>query len=349
MRRIPMVLATLLLTFPAYGLGRFGSTDGMRELGYRCPGCTTLSFIASDPEMSLLGIDANTAMYSASETDQDLRTSGGTCRETDYLALARLGPLSTDVARPMLLDLSGVIFGTDPERSCADASSDTWYVRADYQQRLSTFKQVSGTSFNPATVWAIVLFSEVANQNGALIGNAKVNEVAGYVKQLWPGIPVTAGYPTNALRDDRGTAFFPPSFPSGLDYIATWDYAVTNPFGAGYAATYQELRRRMRAYQKVLSVVGTFWRLPGTACPARFALNGERFDRLVRRWCSWALEAHGDESAGLMSFRWGGPDDGGAQSLINWEISNCGGASALRSALAAAARAASSGTSCWAP
>jgi hypothetical protein len=346
-----LFLAAALSAFPAHSASKFGPTDGFRDLGYSCYGCTTVTFTNVIPEMRAQGISPNLAMFSASETDQDFRTSTGVCKDTDYLALARVASYlatSPDVPRPFLLDLSGVIFGTNPERNCT-TSSDVWYVRPDYQQRLATFKQVAGNNFNTSNVWSILIFGEVANQNGAVTDSTKINEIAAYVKQLWPHIPIMAGYPTAAALPGYGMQFFPsPQFPSNLDYIGTWDYSVGDPSGTQYAGAYPQLVNRLKIWQKLLYVVGTFARRQNGSCPALFDLNGERFDLLVRRWCAWAMEVHPDKALGLLNFYWGSPTSDTANGIINWELNNCGG-TALRPAMVSAANAARTGSSCWTP
>ena len=351
-----LLLGAALLASPVFGASKFGPTDGIRDLGYACAGCTNqLLYTNSIVEMRSQGINPNVAMFSASETDQNILTSTGQCRATDYLALARLSSYlatSPDVPRPFLLDLSGVIFGTSPERNCM-TTSDSWYVRMNYQTRLNTFKQVSGTNFNTNNVWAILIFGEVANQLGAVTDSTTINAIANYVKQLWPGIPVMAGYPTAATFMDDGMSFFPARFPTSLDYIGTWDYSVTDPFGTDYTSAYTNtagtgIADRLRWYQKLVYVVGTFSRQQPASCPARFSLNGERFDLLVRRWCAWAMDVHADKSIGLLDFYWGGPSSGGAYDNINFELNTCGGA-ALKPAMISAVNTAVSGPSCWGP
>jgi hypothetical protein len=354
------LLTVLLTTSPALGAGFYGPTDGVRDLGYSCYGCTSLAFRGSVVEMRLQGTWPNSAMYSAPDTDLDTKISDGTCRDTDYLALARLsGALATsgNIPRPFLLDLSGVIFGTNPVRSCT-VHSDDWGVRSDWQARLNNFKALSGTNFNTSTVWAILIFAEVANQNDVVAGNAAINQIAAYVKQLWPGIPVMAGYPTAAAHPNYGMQHTPSIFPWQLDYIGTWDYDVTSPTDPRYAGAgmdpgaYGSLLSRLRPNQKLLYNVGAFtFSGPPTTCPARSPINGERFDLLVRNWCAWAFETHRDRSLGLVMFTWGAaqysdPNTYGAQRLIDWELSHCG-STALRPALTSAANAASMGTSCW--
>jgi len=360
MNKTIILLTASLTASPALGADFSGPTDGLRNLGYQCYGCTTTAFQDSVAEMRLQGIWPNTAMYSAPDTDLDIKTSDGTCRDTDYLALARLaGTLATsgNIPRPFILDLSGVIFGTNPARSCT-VSSDVWYLRSDWAARLNTFKATSGTNFNTSTVWAIVLFAEVANQLGHVANNATINQVAAYIKQLWPGIPVMAGYPTAATQPNYGMQNTPDIFPWQLDYIATWDYTVASPTDPRYAGdamnpgAYGSLLSRLRPYQKLIYNVGSFnFSGPPTTCPARSTINGERFDLLVRNWCAWAFKTHKDRSLGLVNFLWGAsqhysPTTYGAQRLINWELSQCG-VTALRPALISAANAGSMGSSCW--
>jgi hypothetical protein len=359
-RAIHLLLITALITPPALGAGFSGPTDGVQDLGYSCYGCTSPAFQGSVVQMRLQGIWPNTAMYSAPDTDLDIKTSNGTCRDTDYLALARIsGPLanSGNIPRPFLLDLSGVIFGTSPARSC-NVSSDLWSVRSDWQARLNNFKALSGNNFNTSTVWAIVLFTEVANQTNIVAGNATINQIAAYIKQLWPGTPVMAGYPTAATQPSYGMQNTPDLFPWQLDYIATWDYTVASPTDPSYAGNgmspgaHGSLLSRLRPHQKLLYNVGAFsFAGPPTTCPARSPINGERFDLLVRNWCDWALNTHSDRSLGLVSFFWGAaqpsaPAVYGAQRLISWEAGQCGG-SMLKPALTALANAATWGTSCW--
>jgi hypothetical protein len=357
MNRVAILLLTLsLAAAPALGAGFFGPTDGFRDLGYTCYGCTTPTFSGTVLAMRLAGIWPNTAMYSAPDTDLDIKIADGTCRDTDYLALARMSnalATSGNISRPFILDLSGVIFGTTPARSCnPPVSSDTWSLRSDWQARLNNFKMVSGSNFNTSTVSAILLFGEVANSNGLVASNATINQVAGYVKQLWPGIPVMAGYPTAATEPGYGLQYTPSLFPWQLDYIATWDYTVTSPTDTRYAGdsmnpgAYGSLLSRLRSNQKILYNVGVFrFGSAPTTCPARSPINGEKYDLLVRNWCAWAFESH--PSLGLVMFLWGSssPSDYGSQRLMDWD-SSCG-STALRSAILAATNAAASGTSCW--
>lgn len=360
MKSAAIILTVLLTASPAFSAGVFGPLDGFRDLGYTCIGCTTTAAQGSVVEMRLRGIWPNTAMYSAPDTDLDLTIADGTCRDTDYLALARrAGSLATagNIPRPFILDLSAVIFGTNPPRSCSVAS-DQWVLRSDWQARLNNFKAVSGNNFNTSTVWAIVVFTEVANRNGIVAGNAKINEVAASVKQLWPGIPVMAGYPTAATEPDYGMGYTPSLFPWQLDYIATWDYTVNSPTNPLYAGNglnpgaYGSLLSRLRSNQKLLYNVGAFsFSGPPTTCPARSPYNGERFDLLVRNWCAWAFQTHTDRSLGLVMFLWGAsqhhnPNFYGAQRIIDWELNQCGGET-LRPALISAANAASMGTPCF--
>jgi hypothetical protein len=357
-----ILLILVSITSPAFAGGWFGPSDGFRDLGYTCYGCTTPAFSGSVIEMRLAGIFPNMAMYSAPETDLDLKAADGTCRDTDYLALARMAhalATSGNIPRPFLLDLSGVIFGTTPQRSCT-VGSDAWSLRSDWQARLNTFKMTSGTDFNTSTVSAIVVFTEVANQNGIVASNSVINQVAAYVKSLWPGIPVMAGYPTAATQMGYGLLNTPSPFPFQLDYIATWDYTVTSPTDPLYAGdamqpgAYGGLLSRLRSYQKLIYVVGAFsFSGAPTTCPARSPINGERFDLLLRNWCSWAFETHGDRSLGIALFTWGAPTYSdpaiyGSQRIVNWEVNNCGG-TALKPALNAVANAAATGSSCWTP
>ncbi|HEY0512263.1 MAG TPA: hypothetical protein VGH73_10180 [Thermoanaerobaculia bacterium] len=357
-----LLLLLSLIALPAFGASFFGPTDGLRDLGYSCYGCNTPVFTGSVVEMRQQGIWPNTAIYSAPDTDRDTKITDGTCRDTDYLALARIsGTLATsgNVPRPFILDLSSVIFGTNPPRQCSDTNpSNQWHLLTDWQSRLDRFKSVSGSNFNTSTVGAIVLFTEVANENGFVVSNSVINQIAAYVKQLWPGIPVMAGYPTAANHAGYGMQYTPNSFPYQLDYIATWDYTVTSPADRRYAGdatdpgAYSLLLARLSPTQKLLYNVGAFsFAGPPTTCPARSPINGERFDLLVRNWCAWSFQIHGDRSVGLVTFLWGAPQSWdpnayGAQRIINWELNNCGG-TALRPALVSVANVVSGGGFCF--
>src|SRR3954468_7961527 len=85
-----LFLAAALSASPAHSASKFGPTDGFRDLGYSCYGCTTVTYTNVIPAMRAQGISPHLAMFSASETDQDFRTSTGVCKDTDYLALARV-------------------------------------------------------------------------------------------------------------------------------------------------------------------------------------------------------------------------------------------------------------------
>lgn len=371
MQAIPSIARGLITTAtvlaawaaPAAAQSKFGPADGVQDLGYTCTGCTSTVFQGSVVQMRLGGIFPNTAMFSAPDSDTSVTLPSGACRPTDYLALARIAnalATSGNISRPFLLDLSAVIFGTTPARDCVThTTSDTWSVRPDWQGRLNTFRMVSGTNFNTSNVWGIVIFTEIANQNVAVASNSQINQIAAFVKTLWPGIPVVGGYPTAATQPNFGMNFTPSIMPFQLDYIATWDYTVTNPIATIYAgdpvdpmapSAFRNLKSRLRANQKLIYVPPTFlFTTAPTTCPARFTPgNGERFDLLVRNWCAWTYELQRPFTAGMVSFLWGPASQFDAQGIINWEVAHCGG-SALKAAMVAAANAAATGSSCWVP
>jgi len=367
-----MVLVPALL-FPRPSLaapGRFGPTDGVTELGYNSncpPGDVCMSFTDLMYSVNQLGIFPNIAAYSAPDHYPDVKISDGTCRNTDYLALANIAgylATSSSVPRPYILDLNSVIFATVTPRTCAcdkdpncynSSGYNTWYVRSDYQTRLNNFKATAGSNINSSTVWGINLNSEIANQNGAVTDPNTINAIAAAIKALWPGIPVLGGYPTDAAlgggaTHQYGMAYAPLGFPTGLNYILTWDYSVTDPNASTYQTMYNDtsygLKRRLRWFQSLVYVVGTFDQNTAGGCPAVSAINGQRFDLLMRSWCAWALNVDTRSTKTLLPFYWGSLTSGGGQQIINWEKTVCGG-TALEPAFVSVANVASTGSSCW--
>jgi hypothetical protein len=354
----PLLLALLCAATPSFGVtGLFGPFDGIVDLAYSG---STVTYTNNIPGMRALGINPNIAGFSVPNRDGTFLTSDGTtCKSTDYLTLAKIShylATSPDVVRPFILDLTGVMFGYSPERDCTcdgnGTCSNQWILRSNWVNRLTDFQRISGNDFNPSTVFAIVLHQEIANNNGAVVDNATIFTIADRIKQVFPGVPVLGGYPTQAALVNYGLQNTPLRFNSNLDYIGTWDYSVSDPRFGAYPTMYNDpntgLKRRLRANQKLVYVYGNF-NLDTSSpnhCPAQSTgvpYNAGRFDFNARAWCAWALKNNTDRSTTLLDYLWG---FGGSQAIINWEIAHCGGTS-LQPTLISVDNAAVLGSGCW--
>jgi hypothetical protein len=362
-QKLPLFLAASLLAAPSFAVtGLFGPTDGVSELGYSSG--TTPIYTNNLPSMRALGISPNSEAFSVPDRDTSFLASDGSCRNTDYLALARIASYiasSPDVVHPFILDLTWVFFQKVPGSqyppfscSCDQAHkcdpNPQIVVRSDYTSRLSQFRTISGLNFNKFNILGVVLNAELANVNGTAADANTVNQIATAIKNEWPQISVIGGYPTQATRSDYGMAYFPtPKFPSGLDYILTWDYSVSDPRVGPYPTMYNDpnvgLVHKLQTNQKLLYVVGTFSLDPNAGCPAHSTsgiYQGQRYDANLRAWCAWALKTNTNLTTTLLPFAW----NGGAQTIISWEYAHCGG-TALQPAFVSVANAAATGSSCW--
>jgi hypothetical protein len=289
------------------------------------------------------------------------------CMNTDYLTVADASSGIVARGKPVVLDLTPVLFevintATDPQ---------DWRLRADWQTRLTNFKNHAGNNYNSTTLLFISLHAEVT---GTDLTSNELQTAATKVKQLFPGVKVAAGYPTTGGRENR----LPAQFPAALDIVVTWDYNIGDPSKLPYfnvnnpsdlTTDYGKILAALQPQvnQDIYYLVAGFndGNVLGSASEFHQP-TGLYFGTLLRNWCAFALKKFPNRNGGLLVWAY---NDGygcttgacgagcsgltrfttGANRTFAYESSLTPPSDSLIRAYQAVSRAAQFGDSCWAP
>lgn len=138
-----------------------------------------------------------------------------------YLLADCAGPLALFASAngtKLVIDLTDLLFDEDADRD----------LRLDYKTLLQTFSEharasadLHGDGFSSSNVITAVIHNEAGN---AAATPAEIEAALEEWDLYFPEIPTTAGYPIS-----NASTPLPPTFPSRLDYVATWDYDTFSP------------------------------------------------------------------------------------------------------------------------